>query len=166
MPLQLEIPRSIIYEEFHPELRTSKHESAGPPPQQGQIPFGQTWFWHLHPLEASQPANEEMSHVSGDSVTGLLRARKFPERHALQPRHSWIARLPTPGCLAPALWPPAFGQTTTWSLPRSPLAAAGKCGRMPGIPEGPRGCLPWAALALPLSRLSPFMPIKEEDLLQ
>lgn len=43
----------------------------------------------------SQLASKEMSHVSGDSVTGLLRAEKFPEGHLLQPRNRWIACVPS-----------------------------------------------------------------------
>lgn len=43
----------------------------------------------------SQLANEEMSHVSGDSITGLLHAETFPEGHPLQPRNHCIARVPS-----------------------------------------------------------------------
>ena len=35
----------------------------------------------------SQLTNKEMSHVSGDSVMGLLRAEKFPGGHPLHPRN-------------------------------------------------------------------------------
>lgn len=42
----------------------------------------------------SQLANEEMPHVSGDSITGLLQAETFPGGHPLQSRNHCIAHVP------------------------------------------------------------------------
>lgn len=49
-PSSSEIPESIIYEEFCPELSCVTRVSMCPP-RQSQVSFGRTWFWRLHSLE-------------------------------------------------------------------------------------------------------------------
>lgn len=103
--------------------------------------------------------------MSGDNVTGLLRAEKFPEGHPLQPRHRWIARVPgLPGSsfIAASLRPDDCGE---------PPWEPARCGweRRPHAWDS-RGAArlrspgrPWLFLC---PRLSPFMPIKKKYLLQ
>lgn len=118
------------------------------------------------PGNQSQLTNEEMSHVSGDSVTGLLHAEKFPEGHLLQPRNRWIAPrplwLPDPGFIAITLPPKNAG-----SLPRSRSPQMGSACHMPGIPAGRQGCAsPGGPGSSSTPGLSPFMPIKKKHLQQ
>lgn len=93
----------------------------------------------------SQLAHKEMSHVSGDSVTGLLRAEKFPGGHPLHPRNHRRAlhglRLPDMGFIAINLRPKDGSEP--------PLESACCCWEMPGFPWGWEGCASLVALLPP-----------------
>ena len=87
----------------------------------------------------SQLTNE-MSHVSSNSVTGLLRAEKFPEGHPLQPRNCWTAPrglgLPNSGFIAinlgpeDGVGPPWEPACCSWEMHAACL----------GFPWGREGC--------------------------